>query len=232
MGKFTFVKGNYFFNPESVTKPLQEGFIAYDEELDAQVSAEHIRTVLENYLAMNQKADLFFFMEVPVNLSEERIEREPEGDKPGIMTSQRRKVYYLDGIDAEEGMKILDTFGEVLINDGLSALGFGTADSEIGKYQYNLISVHGYEDIDFLKQVFLLVKIPERKELIFADDCFSSDNPGVSELYEDDQGRTVYDIVELLKKVGLYEAEVREDNPDEGDPVTEDNPLDDEHWMN
>ena len=60
----------------------------------------------------------------------------------------------------------------------------------------------------------------------------SSDNPGVSELYEDDQGRTVYDIVELLKKVGLYEAEVREDNPDEGDPVTEDNPLDDEHWMN
>ena len=116
MGKFNFAKGNYFFNPKSVTKPLKEGFIVYDEELDAQVSAEHIRNVLENYLALNQKADLFFFMEVPVNLSEERIEKEPEGDKPGILTSKRRKVYYLDGINSKEGMEILYTFGEVLID--------------------------------------------------------------------------------------------------------------------
>lgn len=40
----------------------------------------------------------------------------------------------------------------------------------------------------------------------------------------------MYDIVELLKKVGLYEAEVREDNPDGGDSGTEDNQLDYEHW--
>lgn len=214
MKKFSFVKGNHFFDPESVTEPLEEGFTENTEKLDAQVSAEHIRPVLENYLALNQKADIFFFMEVPVSLSEETVAKAPEGGNPGILKSHRRKVYYLDGIDSATAGSILDIFGEVLINDGLSAFGFGTADSEMGKYQYNFMSVHVYEAMDPFKKVFLQANIPERKEILFADDYFSSDNPGVSELYQDDQGRTVYDIVDALKEAGLYEAEVREDDGD------------------
>lgn len=228
MGKFTFVKGNHFYNPENVTTPLEEGFIEGDGRLDAQVSAEHIRTVMENYLALNQKADIFFFMEVPLNLDQEKVEKKPEGNNLGILKSQHRMVYYLDGIDSEEGMEILDTFGEVLINDGLSAFGFGTKDSEIGKYQYNEMLVHVYEDMDPWKKVFLLADVPERKDLTFADDVFSWKNPGVAERYEDDQGRSVYDVVDVLKKAGLYEAEVREENPDDGDSSPEDDPPDKE----
>ena len=229
MGKFTFVKGNHFFDPDSVTEPLEEGFMEGDRRLDAQVSAEHIRTVMENYLAVNLKADLFFFMEVPLHLDEEKIEKEPEGDKPGILTSQHRMVYYLDHIDAKEGMKILDIFGEVLIDDGLSAFGFGTKDSEIGKYPYNEMLLQMYEDMEPWKKVFLLADVPERKELTFADDVFSWKNPGVCERYEDAQGRTVYDVVDALKEAGLYEAEIREDDPDDDDPSPESDPPDEEN---
>jgi len=163
-----------------------------------------------------------------LNLDQEKVEKEPEGNNPGILKSQHRMVYYLDGIDSEEGMEILDTFGEVLINDGLSAFGFGTKDSEIGKYQYNEMLVHVYEDMDPWKKVFLLAGVPERKDLTFADDVFSWKNPGVAERYEDDQGRSVYDVVDVLKKAGLYEAEVREENPDDGDSSPEDDPPDKE----
>ena len=53
--------------------------------------------------------------------------------------------------------------------------------------------------------------LPEKKELVFAGTLFSEDNPGVSDRYEDASGRSVDDVVEVLKEAGLYKAEVRTD---------------------
>ncbi len=53
--------------------------------------------------------------------------------------------------------------------------------------------------------------LPEKKELVFAGTLFSEDNPGVSNRYEDASGRSVDDVVEVLKEAGLYKAEVRTD---------------------
>ena len=216
MGNFTFVKGNYFLHPEDVMDLMQEGFIADNDRIDALVSAEHIQSVLENYLAVNKDADLFFFMEVPVNLDEEEIIKPRAETEPAIIKSTHRKVYYLDHISVETCLGLLEVFNELLINDGLAAFGFGTKNSEIGKYKYNEMILHNHDDTCNFKGIFVLAGIPEKKEMAFAGDFFNDRNPGVAECYEDAEGRTVYDVIEVLKETGLYEAEIRtEDTADE-----------------
>ena len=68
------------------------------------------------------------------------------------------------------------------------------------------------DDINYRK-IFLQENISESKNLISAWDLFTEENPGVSEKYEDAQGRTIYDIVDVLKEEGLYEADVCPDDP-------------------
>lgn len=215
MGKFTFVRGNHFLHPKDVMDLMREGFVEADDGIDAQVSAEHIQIVLENYLAVNQEADLFFFIEVPVKLDEEKIVKPPMETEPGILASNSRKVYYLDHIDAETCLKLLALFKEILINDGLSAFGFGTKDSEIGKYKYNEILLYNHDETRDWKNIFALAGIPEKEDLTFADDFFTDENPGVAERYDDANGRTVYDVIEVLKENGLYEAEIRSDEDED-----------------
>lgn len=215
MGQFHFVKGSNFLHPETFEGKLKEGFTVNENQIAAQVSVEHIRNVMDNYLTLNKEADLFFFMEVPLNIAEEEVIQPATENELGIIRSSRHKVYYLDGIGSEVCSDILDIFGDVLINDGISAFGFGTYHSEIGKYKYNQILLYNNgDDIDYRK-IFLQANISESKNLISAWDLFTEENPGVSERYEDAQGRTIYDIVDVLKKEGLYEADVRSDDSDE-----------------
>ncbi|MCD2435846.1 hypothetical protein LQE88_07595 [Acidaminococcus sp. NSJ-142] len=226
MGIFQFVKGNHFALPEAQAEPLQEGFLLQENKADAQVSAEHIRPVFENYLALHPKESLFFFLEVPLKSNEEKILQEPKGDQPGIMAGTHNGVYYLDAIDAKEALDLLEVFGDVLVNDGLSAFGFGGPHSEIGKYKYNEMLLRDDTEGCPLKQIFTLLGIPQRQDLAFADNLFTQDNPGVGELYADAEGRTVYDVVAALQHVGLYQAEIREDQEGKteflaGDPEEE-----------
>lgn len=217
MGNFTFVKGNHFLHPKDVMDLMWEGFIVDNGRIDAQVSAEHIQSVLENYLAVNQDADLFFFMEVPATLDEEKIVKPATETEPAIIIikSTHRKVYYLDHISVDTCLGLLKVFNELLINDGLTAFGFGTKNSEIGKYAYNEIILYNHDDTCNFKNIFVLAGIPEKKELEFADDFFNDRNPGVAERYEDAEGRSVYDVIEVLKKVGMYEAEIRSDDDED-----------------
>lgn len=55
MGQFHFVKGSNFLHPEAFEGKLKEGFTVNENQITAQVSAEHIRNVMDNYLALNME---------------------------------------------------------------------------------------------------------------------------------------------------------------------------------
>ena len=55
MGQFHFVKGSNFLHPEAFEGKLKEGFTVNENQIAAQVSAEHIRNVMDNYLALNME---------------------------------------------------------------------------------------------------------------------------------------------------------------------------------
>lgn len=211
MGRFTFVKGHHFFSSEYAADQLQEGFVVDEGRILAQVSAEHIEDIMKKYLRKNEGMDIFFFVEVPTSVKEEKILVPSNDGIPGMIEAVHRDVYYLDHIDSEIGLSLLDTFGDILINDGLSVFGFGTVDSEIGKYKYNEMVLFYYDEDKMPIDIFLQSNIPEKKELVFAGTLFSEDNPGVSDRYEDASGRSVDDVVEVLKEAGLYKVEVRTD---------------------
>lgn len=61
-----------------------------------------------------------------------------------------------------------------------------------------------------LIKVFNSFDLPETDNLVTAWDYFSQDNPGESELYKKD-GKTIYDVVDELKEIGLYKYEQREE---------------------
>lgn len=120
-------------------------------------------------------------------------------------------VYYLDNISGDYVLRLLDRFSDILVNDGLSHFGvLSQSGREIGKYKYNIIEAYTRDDMFPLLKVFDFFELPETDELVTAWDYFDQDSPGESSVYEKD-GKTIYDLVDLLKTVGMYKYEQREE---------------------
>ena len=121
-------------------------------------------------------------------------------------------VFYLDNISGDYVLRLLDRFSDILVNDGLSHFGvLSQSGREIGKYKYNVIKAYARDDMLPLLKVFNSLELPETDELVTAWDYFDQDSPGESSVYEKD-GKTIYDLVDLLKTVGMYKYEQRIDS--------------------
>lgn len=190
---------------------LSQGYEIYEKLITANVDCDNIRALIEGFIEMNKDVPLFLFVEVPAHIDDETIS-ETFSDGSVAIENQHKDIYYLDGISAEATIALLDQFEEILINDGLSAFGVGTPmGEEIGKYRYNIVKVYGYEEAVHYIPLFEKVGIPRVDELVTAWDTISQDTPGTSVCYYDSNGRSVYDIVDTLKEVGMYKAEQREE---------------------
>ena len=118
-------------------------------------------------------------------------------------------VYYLDNISADYLIELLNLFDDILVNDGLSSFGvLSQSGREIGKYKYNVIKAYSNDDLSPIVEVFTALDIPETYELVTAWNYFSYDDPGESKIYNL-EGKTIYDVVDTLKEVGMYKAEQR-----------------------
>ena len=193
---------------------LEEEFTATDNGFLANVSAEHIAPVFEKFLQLFRDDEpLFLFIEVPSNISDERIKRQAADGIPGEIEVFHRDVYYLDGYFKEQMLLFLHSgVGELLINDGLVHFGFGSLEShdEIGKYKYNIMQIFCSPKTDSFFSVFSSIGIPYREKITTAWDIISPDNPGENSIYRFN-GMTVYDLLEQMKELGIYKAETREE---------------------
>ena len=86
---------------------------------------------------------------------------------------------------------MLELFGEILINDGVSAFGFGNHEAEIGKYKYNMVTVFS-DEVSSLKEIFKRNGIPENSRLLTPWDIINRKNPGECSVFKDSNGKNIY----------------------------------------
>lgn len=108
--------------------------------------------------------------------------------------------------------ELLKTFGNLFINDGLSQIGIGNhvSNAEIMTDKYNVIEIfNGKDKIDNYEKLMDKYKIKKVEDLVTAWAFFSDSNPGEC-ICVDEDGKSVYDAIEVLtKESGLYFAERR-----------------------
>lgn len=182
---------------------LSEGYEIIDEvSLLANVNAEKILDVFQHFIVIHDE-QLFFILELPVNSDRE------EPIVLGIVRELHKDVYYIDGCSRDECLVLMDRYGELLINDGISKFGFGGHESqdEIMLDKYNLVNIYS-QHIEEYEDFFEPHEVEKVDNLVTAWDTFSQDTPGQSERY-DFNGKTVFDLPEALKEWGIYLAETR-----------------------
>lgn len=182
---------------------INEGYKVEDECLSSVLNAENIMKVFDSFVEAYRNHNFFLFLEVPCTADEE----EPLHSQDG---KTHRNIYYLDNIGVDTVLELLHLFKDYFVEDGLIAFGLGNHESEIGKYKYNTVIAYS-SNIDLMREIFEGNHIPENNALLSPWDIISQENPGQSQSYESEDGRTIYDVVEALTSAGLYKAETRAD---------------------
>lgn len=183
---------------------LHEGYMASSDcSYIANVDADKTADVLYHFIAMHPNEHLFFILELPVNLNREDI------ISPSVINKGHKDIYYIDGCKGNECAYLVDHFGELLINDGISEFGFGCHESqdEIMIRKYNCITIYS-NDLSKYDGFFEMHDINVDGNLLTAWDTFTDKTPGSSEMIKSN-GKSVYDLPEELKNWGIYLAETR-----------------------
>lgn len=185
---------------------LNEEYMVADNHLIANINVDKILNIINDFIDIQQDP-LFLIIEVPTNENDENIE-------DNIIKEPHKDVYYIDNISKSFAKELLKIFGNLFINDGLAQIGIGNhiSNAEIMTDKYNVINIFYGKDIA-LKYEKLMEKhkIKKVKKLVTAWDFFNDSNSGES-YHIDENGKTVYDAIEvLMKEAGLYFAQRIED---------------------
>lgn len=157
-------------------------------------------------LAMKLPEPVFFILEIPCD---QEKEDELRIDEPN---SLHKEVCYIDNLSHETIDVFFDSFGEILVNDGLSIFGVSShaEQIEVIKDKYNCLQVYAKNKDPFIR-ILEEEKIPFVEHIVLASDLIAKENPGVCEGYKDTEGRSVFDIVKFLKeKCGMYVDHIEE----------------------
>lgn len=183
---------------------LNEEYMITENCIMANIDANKILKIINDFVDI-QKDPLFLIIEVPTNEKDEEIEG-------NIIRELHKDVYYLDNMSKPFAKELLKTFGNLFINDGLSQFGIGNhvSNAEIMTDKYNVIEIfNGKDKIDNYEKLMDKYKIKKVEDLVTAWTFFSDSNPGEC-IYVDEDGKSVYDAIEVLtKESGLYFAERR-----------------------
>ena len=175
---------------------LNEGYISMSDKILANVNAEKILPLFHDFIDIISEDNLFMVIEVP--------------EDHGLIESSENdviyEVWYLDNQRADRLREILNTHGSILLHDGFTGFGIGSLDNheEMNKMRFNMVSVLSYgEQTERFRQMFHDGGIEEREGMYLSADIMNDRNPGTMKLYKEN-GRTVYDVIDELKKEGLY----------------------------
>ena len=191
---------------------LSEGYELNKNYIQANVNADKMQGILEEFTDRNADRPLFLFIEIPANSKDETIAGMTE-DGFTVTKGKHKDVYYLDGRSADWFKQLLKPFWLLLIHDGLCQFGIGNdLGEEVGKYKYNIMQLWTREErAEKYAVLFENAGIPKVQKLVTAWDTFTQDTPGECALLTARNGKTIYDMVETLKEAGLYHAGQREE---------------------
>ncbi len=169
----------------------------------ANISAEHIEEVIRSF-CLQLTAPCFFILESPCN-------KAIEDELRKTATSPFHcDVYYLDGLQVESLLRIIDTYGKFLIHDGMACFGFAshTTSDEIYLGRYNVVALHT-SNRERYEQFFLSHTIPKEQKITTVTETFTHARPGQARTTNMD-GMDIQRVIDELTSEGLYFAERRE----------------------
>lgn len=187
----------------SLPEKLNEGYeISSEIAVTANVNVEKLFDVFQHFIFMHDEP-LFFILELPVTIDRE------QPVAPGVVENLHNDIYYIDGCSRENCLALMERYGELLINDGISKSGFGGHEShdEIMLDKYNVVVIYSRKlsNYDGFYEFHGIEKV---EKLTTAWDTFTQETPGRSERC-DCNGKSVFDLPEELKEWGIYLAETR-----------------------
>lgn len=181
---------------------IQEQFQVYEgKSIYANISFEKLKPMLtEFYHSLPEP--LFFVLQLPLSIHEER--------KMGDSNTFHQEVCYLDGQTKSQIDDIMEKYGQILLEDGMSqfAVASHVNNEEMFIQKYKLTAFYSSfprRFIPFLKRYGLT----ETDNLITVWNTFSQETPGECRRVSIN-GFDVYDVAEQLKKQGLYRAKIIE----------------------
>ena len=181
---------------------LNEGYKTDGKFYNANVSAEKILTLLENFIKLHGNEKQFFILELPTPET-----AEPK-DESGNITEFHKDIYYLDDCTPDMIRDVLDIAGEMLLDDGISQFGVGLHNSgdEMMICRYNIVSLYCNDITSRLYDGFFEnCGIYKNDDLVTAWDMITPETPGECVRCEKN-GRTVYDIPSVFAELGMYMA--------------------------
>lgn len=180
------------------TNQIKECFVIEGDNILINVDADNYLEIMKS-MSLLIPEPCFFILEVPCSKEKET---ELNKDKEDTLHND---VYYLDNINHEFMLSILNDLGDILISDGISSFGFSSLKDqiEIMKCKYNLISIYSKTMDPFIQKLKEL-GIEEVDNIITAGDLINKDNPVICKRYVSPKGKDIFDIVKTLSKVGMY----------------------------
>lgn len=181
---------------------IQEEFKVYDgKSIYANISFEKLKPMLTEFYH-NLPEPLFFVLQLPLSIHEER--------KLGDSNTFHQEVCYLDGQTKSQIDDIIEKYGQILLEDGMSqfAVASHVNNEEIFIQKYKLTAFYSSSPrrfIPFLQRYGLT----ETDNLITVWNTFSQETPGECRSVSIN-GFDVYDVAEQLKKQGMYRAKIIE----------------------
>lgn len=181
---------------------IQEQFQVYEgKSIYANISFEKLKPILTEFYH-NLLEPLFFVLQLPLSIHEER--------KLKDSNTFHQEVCYLDGQTKSQIDDIIEKYGQILLEDGMSqfAVASHVNNEEIFIQKYKLTAFYSSSPrrfIPFLQRYGLT----ETDNLITVWNTFSQETPGECRRVSIN-GFDVYDVAEQLKKQGLYRAKIIE----------------------
>lgn len=120
--------------------------------------------------------------------------------------AESAEVWYLDNMTKKQLTLILDGYGELLYQDGLSAFAIGSlaTEEELFVQKYKVLSIYSPKISRFAKQLERF-GVSRTSKLVTAWDTFSKEHPGEAQRLEI-AGQTVPDMIKELQKIGMYQG--------------------------
>ena len=183
---------------------IEEKYTLNEQSLLFNISFEKTKLLIQDFI-INLCEPLFIFIYIPLMENEEKELLKKDTD------SFHSELLYLDEQTKNQIFEILQLYGDLLLNDGISQFGIASHSDgdEIFIRKYKIVNICS-KDIN--QYVHLMKKhgISETKDLITAWDTFSRDYPGeCSKVTINNQD--IFDVVEILKKKGMYRAKIIDD---------------------
>lgn len=167
---------------------LTSSFKISGEDISGLLSAELIADCALGFIDIIDEP-VFFFLELAVEDSEDY------------------DLYYLDNCTKEVARAVMERYGQLLVNDGLSRFGFGSnkTGEEVYFTDYQEFTMYTKKPAKAAKMLKEL-GLAETDEPDSIWDMLSDDNVGSLSAVES-EGETVFDIPEALEDAGMYKAQ-------------------------